>query len=206
MNVRRRLWDYCPKPMKRTKSYFAKAGPTRRVAVLMTVALAMVLVCTIGVVLRPSGKVSSLSRNALSGELPIYIGRAGTLFNQGRTVALPLPEYFSIDLNLTNREISILRGHAQNIHVTIHGKAVANVTLSLETVENPDVTSLPVGIEAVFNPDSLQVEPNSTATVQLNMSVGNQATPRTYMLAVCGTSPTDLSGVGLGLTFSLIIK
>jgi hypothetical protein len=196
--------------MKRTKSYIAKARPTRRIAALMTIALAIVLSFAVGVVLRPSSRVSSFPRNALSGELPIYIPRAaGTFFNQGLTVPLPLPEYFSIDLNLTNHEVSIPRGQVQNIQVMIHGKAAANVTLSLETVENTNVTSLPVGIEAVFYPDSLQVEPNSTATVQLNLAVGNEVVPGTYTLAVCGSpksTRTDLRGVDLGLTFTLVIK
>ena len=129
-------------------------------------------------------------------------------FNQpppGATVPLA-PGDFLFDLFITNKKIMIPRGGSLSTTVSIFGRGEANVSLSagIDDVP-PEVSLLPTGIEIVFDSTSLVIETDSTTTVNLTISIGNEAIPGTYKLVITGTQRTNGWVLSHGIPFEITV-
>lgn len=128
-------------------------------------------------------------------------------FNQPppNATVLPPPGNLLFELSLSDSRIMISRGESLSISVIIYGRGKAN--LSLAVVDDiPEVAVLPTGISAVLDRTSLIIETNSTTSVNLTISIGDEAIPGTYKLIVAATERINgwvlASGVPLEVTVS----
>jgi len=129
-------------------------------------------------------------------------------FNQfpPNTTVLPPPGRLLFELSLSDSRIMISRGESLSISVIVYGRGEANLSLAVGVDDIPEIAVLPTGIDAVLDRTSLMTETKSTTTVNLTISIRNEAIPGTYKLVITGTQRTNwwvlASGVPLEITVS----
>jgi DNA-binding transcriptional ArsR family regulator len=114
-----------------------------------------------------------------------------------------LPE-MPFDMRLNGNKLVVLKGESVNISVTIYCLGEANISLAVGQGDIPEFSLPPPGIVALFDQPWLSIRTNSTVTVNLTISILNEAASGTYELTV-SAERTDKPGVGQGVPLEVTV-
>jgi len=118
----------------------------------------------------------------------------------GPEIPITLPWNFSLAVN----EIGISKGSSRNVTITIYSPQKVDLSLSIGLTRLPDCL-IPAGITARFDKTVTSVEAGSRATVNLELSIDNQAPSGTYDLDIEVNQRFSDWITGQGLPLQLII-